>query len=99
MGRALRDALALGLLPRDLGFYVEHGEAIVAAEMALRNRLTGRLPQTEDATATARMVRLARRCRVYVVDRIFRERVAAMRTLKDEAPPPRREPEREPWLD
>ena len=99
MGRALRDALALGLRPRDLDFYVEHGEAIVAAEMALRNRLTGLLPPTEDATATARMVRLARLCRVYVVDRIFRERVAAMRTLKDDPTPPRREPEQEPWLD
>ncbi len=38
-------------------------------------------------------------CRAYVVDRIFQLRVAAMKTLKDEEPPPRPEPEREPWLD
>jgi DNA-binding transcriptional MerR regulator len=97
MGRGYREALAAGTRAVDLRFYVELGEAIVAAELALRNRATGRRPPAKDAAATIRMVQLARMCRAYVVDRIFQLRVAAMKTLKDEEPPP--EPEREPWLD
>jgi len=94
VGRACRDALAAGLRPRDLSFYAEIGETIAAAEMALRQRLAGR----RSAEATARMVTIARVCRTYVVDRIFQERVAAMKTLTEEEPP-RPEREREPWLD
>lgn len=97
MGRGYREALAAGTRAVDLRFYVELGEAIVAAEMALRNRATGRRPPAKDAAATTRTVKLARMCRAYVVDRIFQLRVAAMETLKGEEPPP--EPEREPWLD
>jgi DNA-binding transcriptional MerR regulator len=99
MGRGYREALAAGARAAELRFYVELGEAIVAAEMALRDRATGRLPPTKAAAATTRMARLARMCRAYVVDRIFQLRVAATKTLKDEGPPVRSEPEREPWLD
>ena len=89
MGRACRDALAAGLRPRDLAFYAELGETIAAAEMALRSQ----------PAATTQMVDLARMCRTYVFDRIFRERLAEMGTVEDAALPPRPEPEREPWLD
>jgi DNA-binding transcriptional MerR regulator len=99
MGRGYREAFAAGTRAVDLRFYVELGEAIVAAELALRSQATGRLPPAKDAAATTRMVKLARMCRAYVVDRIFQLRVAAMKTLKDEETPSRPEPEREPWLD
>ena len=55
MGRGYREALAAGTRAVDLRFYVELGEAIVAAELALRNRATGRLPPAKDAAATTRM--------------------------------------------
>ena len=99
MGRGYRETLAAGTRAVDLSFYVELGEAIVAAELALRNRATGRRPPAKDAAATTRLLKLARMCRAYVVDRIFQLRVAALKTLTDEEPPPRPEPEREPWLD
>lgn len=99
MGRGYREALAAGNRAADLRFYVELGEAIVAAELALLNRATGRPPPAKAAAARTRMAKLARMCRTYVVDRIFQLRVAAMETLKDEEMPPRPEPEREPWLD
>jgi DNA-binding transcriptional MerR regulator len=99
MGRGYRNAFAAGIRARDLRYYVELGEAIVAAEMALRKRVNDRLLPAEDAAATTRMVKFARMCRAYVVDRIFQRQVAAMKTLKDEQPLPRPEPAREPWLD
>jgi hypothetical protein len=43
------------------------------------------------------MVKNARMCRAYVIDRLFQHRVAAMKSLKEQ-PAPGRE-EREPWLD
>jgi DNA-binding transcriptional MerR regulator len=99
MGRGYREALAAGTQAADLRFYVELGEAIVAAELALLNRAPGRPHPAKAAAARTRMAKLARMCRTYVADRIFQLRVAATKTLKDEGPPVRPEPEREPWLD
>jgi hypothetical protein len=65
--------------------------------MALRNRMTGHLPYHQDAAATMQMVKNARMCRAYVIDRLFQQRVAAMKDLKDQLPPNKEEPE--PWLD
>ena len=73
------------------------GEKIVDQEMALRNQMTGGLPYPQDAAATTKMVKNARMCRAYVIDRLFQQRVAAMKDLKEQ-PAPQRE-EREPWLD
>ncbi len=97
LGRMYRDALDHGIRAEDLSYYVELGEKIVDREMALRHRMTGGLPYPQDAAATTRMVKNARMCRAYVIDRLFQHRVAAMKDLKDD-PPPARE-EREPWLD
>jgi DNA-binding transcriptional MerR regulator len=97
MGCMYQDALNFGIRPRDLSYYAEFGEKIVDQEMALRNRMTGRLPYPQDASATTAMVKNARMCRAYIIDRLFQQRVAAMKNLKEE-PAPRRE-EREPWLD
>jgi DNA-binding transcriptional MerR regulator len=97
MGRMYLGALNSGIRARDLSYYPELGERIVDQEMALRNRMTGRLPYQEDAAATTRMVRNARMCRAYIIDRLFQHRVDTMKDLK-EAPAPERE-EREPWLD
>ncbi|MCU0564406.1 MAG: MerR family transcriptional regulator [Desulfobacterales bacterium] len=96
VGRVCRDALAAGLRPRDLSVYAEIGETIAAAEMALRTRLAGR--RSTDADAAARLNALAYLCRTYVVDRIFQERIAAMKSVPEEEPT-RPEREREPWLD
>jgi DNA-binding transcriptional MerR regulator len=97
MGRMLLGALNFGIRAGDLSYYAEFGEKIVDREMALRNRMTGRLPYQEDASATMAMVKNARMCRAYIIDRLFQHRVAAMKDLKAE-PVPERE-EREPWLD
>jgi len=43
------------------------------------------------------MVKHARMCRAYIIDRLFQRRVAAMKDLKHRPTP---DPEdREPWLD
>ncbi|MCU0591876.1 MAG: hypothetical protein MUC57_10420 [Desulfobacterales bacterium] len=65
--------------------------------MALRNRMTGRLPYQNDAAATIQMVKNTRMCRAYVIDRLFQLRVAAMKDLKETPAAERDEPE--PWLD
>jgi DNA-binding transcriptional MerR regulator len=99
MGRMYRSALDSGIRPRDFSYYAELGDSIVAAEMALRRRVTARLPRARGAAATTALLRCARMCRAYVIDRIFRKQVVAVRHLKAEEPPPQAEPEREPWLD
>lgn len=97
MGRMYLGALNFGIRPRDLSYYAELGEKIVDHEMALRHRTTGRLPYQQDAAATTRMVKNARMCRAYIIDRLFQQRVAAMKDLKEDSDSEREE--REPWLD
>jgi hypothetical protein len=50
--------------------------------MALRTRMTHHLSYEEDAARTMQMVKNARMCRSYVIDRLFQRRVAGMRDLK-----------------
>lgn len=97
MGRMYLGALNFGIQPSDLSYYAELGEKIVDHEMALRNRMTGRLSYPKDAAATTNMVKNARMCRAYIIDRLFQRRVAAMRDLKEESVPASEE--RGPWLD
>jgi DNA-binding transcriptional MerR regulator len=97
MGRMYLGAFDFGIRASDLSYYVDVGEKIVDQEMALRNQMTGGLPYPQDAAATTKMVKNARMCRAYVIDRLFQQRVAAMKDLKEQ-PAPQRE-EREPWLD
>ena len=97
MGRMVLDAFNSGIRAKDLSFYADVGEKIVDQEMALRNRMNGRLHYQQDAAATTKMVKSARMCRVYVIDRLFQHRVAAMKNLEEQTAPAREE--REPWLD
>lgn len=97
MGRMLLDAFGLGIRAEELSYYAELGEKIVDREMALRTKTTGALPYSEDAAATTRMVKNARMCRSYVIDRLFQQRVATMKDLKDQIPP--EEKEEDLWLD
>jgi DNA-binding transcriptional MerR regulator len=97
MGRMYLNAFNFGIRARDLSYYADLGEKIVDQEMALRNQMTGRLPYQQDAAATTNMVKNARMCRAYVIDRLFQHRVAAMKSLKEQPAPERAK--REPWLD
>ncbi|MCU0604509.1 MAG: MerR family transcriptional regulator [Desulfobacterales bacterium] len=97
MGRVYRSAFELGIRSPELSYYVDLGEKIVDREMDLRRRVTGHLPYQQDAAATTRMVKNARMCRAYVIDRLFQQRVAAMKDLKEPSPEKTLEPE--PWLD
>jgi len=97
MGRMYLGAFNFGIRARDLSYYADLGEKIVDQEMGLRNQMTGRLPYQQDAAATTKMVKNARMCRAYVIDRLFQHRVAAMKDLKEQ-PAAERE-ERERWLD
>jgi DNA-binding transcriptional MerR regulator len=97
MGRMYLSALNSGIRSRELSYYPELGEKIVDREMALRSRMTGRRPYQEDAAATTQLVKNARMCRAYIIDRLFQHRVAAMKDLKEALAPQREEPE--PWLD
>jgi hypothetical protein len=86
MGVMAARALRAGVRPADLAYYAAIGEKIVDCEMALRDRMTGRLSAAEDAALTIEMVKSARLCRAYVIDRLFQLRVAGMRSLKRDAP-------------
>ena len=97
MGRMYRAAFNLGIRIGDLFYYAEFGAKIVDHEMALRHRMTGHLPYQQDAAATTQMVKNARMCRAYIIDRLFQHRVAAMKGLKEKPELEREEPE--PWLD
>jgi DNA-binding transcriptional MerR regulator len=97
MGRMYQGAFDFGIRARDLSYYAELGEQIVDREMALRNQMTGGLPYPQDAAATTKMVKNARMCRAYVIDRLFQHRIAAMKDLKEQPAPEREEPD--PWLD
>jgi DNA-binding transcriptional MerR regulator len=97
MGRMYLDAFNFGIRARDLSYYADMGEKIVDQEMDLRNQMAERLPYQRDAATTTDMVKTARMCRAYVIDRLFQHRVAAMHDLKNQSAPVREE--REPWLD
>ena len=84
-GRVFAAGLAQGLKASDLAFYAKIAGEVVDHEMRLRRRLTGHLPDGEDARVTADLTRGARTLRNYVIDRVFQRRVAKARTLKDEA--------------
>jgi len=85
MGAMYGRGFGLGLKVEDMTYYVELGEKIVDREMALRSRMTHHLSYEEDAARTMQMVKNARMCRAYVIDRLFQRRVGAMRDLKKEA--------------
>jgi DNA-binding transcriptional MerR regulator len=84
MGQMYARRFSRGAHMEDIKYYVELGEKIVDQEMALRRRMTGHLPDEEDAALTIEMVKSARMCRAYIIDRLFQHRVAAMRDLKEE---------------
>ena len=82
MGAMYGRGFGFGLKVEDMTYYVELGEKIVDREMALRSRMTHHLTYEEDAARTMQMVKNARMCRAYVIDRLFQRRVGAMRDLK-----------------
>ncbi len=82
-GKMYAAAFAFGLKASDLAFYGNIAKELVDQEMRLRKRLTGHLPDDQDARLTAQMTRGARALRNYVIDRAFQCRVAAAKTLKD----------------
>ncbi len=84
-GRVFAAGFAQGLRASDLAFYARIAGEVVDHEMRLRQRLTGHLPDGQDARVTAQLTRGARALRNYVIDRVFQRRVAKARTLKDEA--------------
>lgn len=83
-GRAFAACFSRGLHTNDLVFYAEAAKEVVDHEMHLRRRLTGHLPDDQDARITADLTRGARALRNYVMDRVFQRRVAHAKTLKDE---------------
>jgi DNA-binding transcriptional MerR regulator len=79
IGRLLRDTLFWGLSPKDGRFYQRLAEEIVDHEMAVRERLTSHLPLEQNAILTLELTRAARALRAYVIDRVFQQRVMALR--------------------
>lgn len=83
LGAVMAQGLANGLTVEDMSFYNELGRQIVNHEMALRRKVTLDLPYERDAETTKRMVTHARALRSYVIDRLFQQRIAKSRHLKD----------------
>ncbi len=84
VGRAFAASLSRGLQAGDLAFYARIAKELIDYEMRLRQRLTGHLPDGQDARMTTELTRGARLVRNYIMDRVFQRRVASARTLKDE---------------
>ena len=84
VGTVYAKGFSAGLTATDFVFYAESAKKIVDGEMALRHRLTGHLPEEEDARATMELVRAARTIRNYVLDRSFQARVTSFKDLKGE---------------
>jgi DNA-binding transcriptional MerR regulator len=84
MGRALARGISWGIRPGDLSYYPELGQQIVNHEVRLRSRITRPLPRDADAATTIEMVQNARVSRTYIIERLFQQRVAGMKDLKDE---------------
>jgi DNA-binding transcriptional MerR regulator len=85
IGRIFAQGFALGITAADLAFYAAAARRIVDEEMRLRARVTAHLPPDRDAGVTLKLVESARAMRSYVIDRTFQRRIAAARSLKDEA--------------
>lgn len=83
MARLCKAMSGYGVEPDDAAYYRRLAEEMVDHEMALRSRLTGHLPEGDDAAITIRMTQAARAMRAYVIDRVFLRRVMAMADLKD----------------
>lgn len=84
MGLLYARGLSQGVKVEDLTFYPSLAKQIVDEEMALRHRLTHDLPDEVDAGRTLQLVQAARAMRSYVIDRLFRLRIASAKDLKDE---------------
>ncbi|MCX5817423.1 MAG: MerR family transcriptional regulator [Proteobacteria bacterium] len=84
VGTLYARGFALGIKASDLAFYAETAKGVVDKEMRLRQRLTGNLPETQDAELTGHLVQAARMIRNYVFERFFQQRVALASHLKDE---------------
>lgn len=89
MGKALAQGLSWGYRADDFIFYVEAGEQIVKQELGLREKITTELSLEEDAQMTLKMIESARISRIYIIDRIFRQRISRMKGLKE---PSKKEP-------
>lgn len=87
VGRIYAAAFTRGLKASDLAFYVAIATDLVKHEMRLRQRLTERLPDDQNAQLTAQLTRGARALRKYIIDRVFQHRVAGAKTLKDRGNP------------
>lgn len=83
LGRLLRGGLASGLTPGDGEFYHRLAEEIVDHEMAVRERLTSHLPLEQNAMLTLELTRVARALRAYVIDRVFQQRIMALRARQE----------------
>ena len=84
MGKMYARGFEFGVQIQDMAPYVALFEKIVDHEMAFRRRLTHHLPYSEDAAVTIELVKFARMGRAYVSERLFQQRVAAMKDLKEE---------------
>jgi len=83
MGKMYAAVSSLGLRHEDMTEYIALCIKIVDHEMAVRKRLTHHLPYDRDAALTIELVKSARMMRAYLIDRLFQQRVAAMKDLKD----------------
>jgi DNA-binding transcriptional MerR regulator len=80
MAKIFVRAFSWGLEVEDFRYYVELGEQLLDRDFALRQRIVGSLDAREDAVMTSEMTMNARRTRSYIFERMFRRRVAAMKT-------------------
>jgi DNA-binding transcriptional MerR regulator len=84
IGKIYAQGFRQGVNVSDLIFYVKAAREIIDSEMRLRQRLTKDLPDNQDAELTGKLVQAARAVRNYVIDRVFQQRIASARNLKDE---------------
>ena len=85
VGRLLKRAFDQGVTIEDLAFYPAMAEAMVAREIALREKYTRDLTFERDAVVTLELTHIVRGLRAYVIDRSMQKRLIAFKGLKNPA--------------
>lgn len=82
LGRVYAQAMSWGISAENLAFYADLGRQIVDHELGLRAHMTHDLDYEEDIGITIQMLKNARLCRSYVLERLFQKKVGGMKDIK-----------------
>lgn len=80
IGKIRRNGLGVGIAAADLSFYPRLARELVAAEMALRDRIIAERTARQNAMITMEMTRGTRQMRAYAFERAFQREILKRQT-------------------